>query len=89
MIYINCPRLSIHVASCMPPINFTVNKDGGIQAKTTNPAVPDELLWEIHRWRMEDATDVDIITRLRQRTVPTGYCLHTWCPGTILNLTEP
>lgn len=52
----------MHVGSYMPPFNFTVNKDGCIQAKTTNPAVPDELLWEIHRWRMEDATDVDIIT---------------------------
>ena len=79
----------MHVGSYMPPFNFTVNKDGCIQAKTTNPAVPDELLWEIYRWRMEDATDVDIIIRLRQRTVPAGYCFHTWCPGTIiLNFTD-
>ena len=24
---------------------------------------------------------MDVITRLRQRTVPAGHSFHTWCPG--------
>ena len=39
----------MHVGSYVPPFKFKVNKDGCIQAKTTNPAVLDELLWEILR----------------------------------------
>ena len=30
---------------------------------------------------MEGASDKDVITRLRQRTVPDGYSYHTWIPG--------
>ena len=58
-----------------------VNDDGSITAKVANPAVPDTLLEEIYTWRVERATDMDVITRLRQRTVPSGYSFHPWIPG--------
>lgn len=58
-----------------------VTKEGLISAKISNPAVSEDLLREIHMWRMEGTTDIDVITRLRQRTVPEGYTPHFWCPG--------
>ena len=33
---------------------------------------------------MEHATDTEIICRLRQQTVPTGYSYHHWCPGNLV-----
>ena len=58
-----------------------VTSDGHIVAQKQNSAVSSELLSEIWSWKMEGATDTDIICRLRQRTVPTGYSYHHWCPG--------
>lgn len=46
-----------------------------------NPTVSGKLLQEINSWRREGASDRDVITRLRQRTVPNGYSYHTWIPG--------
>ena len=59
----------------------TVNDNGSISAKAANPAVSNGLLQEIHTWREEGASDMDIITRLRQRTVPAGHSFRPWCPG--------
>ena len=50
-------------------------------AASPSPIVPASLLSEILSWRCEGATDMDVITRLRQRTVPTGYNPHPWKPG--------
>ena len=61
-----------------------VTSDGHIEAQQQNPAVTKELLLEIWSWKMERATDTDIICRLRQQTVPTGYSYHQWCPGNLV-----
>ena len=50
-------------------------------AKRNNPAVSKELLEEILSWKIEGASNIDVITRLRQRTVPRGYEYHSWIPG--------
>lgn len=65
---------------------FTVHPDGAIIADVNNPAVSTDLLKEILHWKVENCGDKDIITRLRQRTVPSGYQYTTWSPGTKLSL---
>ena len=60
---------------------FAVKEDGSIVAKKPNPAVPSDLLKEILSWKSEGASMLDVVTRLRQRTVPAGYTIHTWIPG--------
>lgn len=58
-----------------------------MEAVIPNPAVTTvttEVLSEILLWRSEGATDVDVITRLRQRTVPSGFDIHPWIDGTII-----
>ena len=60
---------------------FSVGKDGAIYGQRKNVAVSEELLKEIYSWRGEGATDKDVLTQLRQRTVPEGYTYHTWNPG--------
>lgn len=62
-------------------IFYLEKPDGTIEAVIQNPAVPSEVLSEILLWRSEGATDVDVITRLRQRTVPSGFETHTWTNG--------
>ena len=42
--------------------------NGDIEAVISNPVVPQSVLAEILLWRSEGATDIDVITRLRQRT---------------------
>ena len=59
----------------------TVNSDGTITVKVHNPAVSVDLLKEILCWKAERCTDKDVIARLRQRTVPSGYQYTTWYPG--------
>ena len=64
---------------------ITVINDGQLQlkAKKENCAVSQQLLLEILTWRLEGSTDEDVIVRLRERTVPSGYRYHTWQPGII------
>ena len=50
--------------------------NGTIEAATHNPS-----LYYMRYYCGEGATDLDVITRLRQRTVPTGYVPHTWNQG--------
>lgn len=52
-----------------------------IKAEVPNPAVTTTLLKEIKEWTTEGAKLDDIVTRLRQRTVPTGYVIHNWDQG--------
>jgi hypothetical protein len=63
-------------------------KDGIIEAEVVNRAVPTSVLKEILTWKEEGCTVEDVITRLRIRTVPTGYGYHTWTEGdqTCINL---
>lgn len=49
-----------------------------------NPAIPQQLLLEILLWKLEGAMDVDVIARLRERSVPQGYKFHTWQPGNLI-----
>lgn len=37
-----------------------------------------ELLAEIHKWYSEGADQDDVVERLRLRTMPSGYKIHTW-----------
>lgn len=64
------------------PLSYTtVTLDGHIVAKRDNPAVSSKLLAEIHHWKLEGASNSDVLCRLRQRTVPKGYSHHFWCRG--------
>lgn len=54
---------------------------GNITAKCPTPAVSCECLREILSWKLEGITDSDIISRLRARTVPSGYAIHPWKTG--------
>ncbi len=74
------PLASYNVIS-LSLYQYTVTLDGHIVALKENPAVSKELLAEIHGWKLEGATDNDVLCRLRQRTVPTGYSYHFWCQG--------
>ena len=56
-------------------------KDGVIEAEVVNRAVPTSVLREISTWKEEGCTMVDVLTRLRNRTVPSGYAYHTWSEG--------
>lgn len=60
--------------------------NGDIEAVKYNEAVPDSVLSEIFLWRSEGATDMDVITRLRLRTVPSGFKPHPWSKGISLQL---
>lgn len=47
-----------------------------------SPFVSAQLLCEIHIWKeVLGLTWEDIISRLRPRTVPSGYKFHSWIPG--------
>ena len=56
-------------------------KDGIIEAEVINRAVPTSVLKEILMWKEEGCTIEDVVTRLRNRTVPSGYGYHTWSEG--------
>ena len=50
-------------------------------AERPNPAVSSSLLQEIWNWKQKGVSMTDIVSRLRTRTVPSGYPYHTWKPG--------
>lgn len=58
-------------------------KHGIIEAEVVNRAVPTSVLKEILTWKEEGCTLDDVITRLRIRTVLSGYDYHTWSEGKI------
>ena len=47
-------------------------------------AVSPVLIAEIQKWYSNGAEEDDVIERLRLRTVPPGYKIHTWIEGTLL-----
>ncbi len=59
----------------------TVMPDCTVVASEPNPAVGAALLKEILLWKLEGCSNDDVITRLRQRTVPEGYTIHPWIAG--------
>ena len=64
-------------------IEILVNPDGSITALVANEAIKPGLLKQILCWKAEHCTDQYVITRLRQKTVPTGYKYTTWQPGIV------
>lgn len=62
----------------------TVCSDGSVIAVLQNPAVSEDLLKEILHWTKQGATATDIITQLRLRTAPSGYPIHIWHKGAII-----
>lgn len=60
---------------------------GEVVAEESNPAVPEEVLNEVWQLKQELISIEDIISRLRTRTVPSGYSFHSWKKG-VLFLTE-
>ena len=57
------------------------NADGVVTARVHNDAVHTDLLNQIHGWITAGAKQDDVIERLRLKTVPTGYNVHTWIQG--------
>ena len=60
-------------------------EDGNITAVLSNPAVTVGLLSEIKSWYAEVATVNDVVERLRLRTVPCGYTIHSWTEGAVVD----
>ena len=53
-------------------------------AEEPNLIVPQEVLREVWQFkRSEGLSDVDVVDRLRARTVPAGYPIHNWRKGTV------
>ena len=63
------------------PCIYVGQKDGKILPLRPNAAVPTQLLTEILQWREDGVLEDDIISRLRTRTVPPGYPIHSWKKG--------
>ena len=59
----------------------TDTEDGCVNAVQPNHAITTELLGKIKIWYSEGATTDDVIERLRLRTVPSGYAIHSWTEG--------
>lgn len=57
---------------------------GELIGKIPNPAVGTELLLEISLWLSQKIEWSDIISRLRTRTVPSGYAVSKWKNGKII-----
>ena len=74
-----CMYIHVHVYTF---IFVTAYADGLVIAEVPNPAVSVDILKDILLWKADGATFDDIIVRLRQRTVPSGYTYHTRVQGT-------
>ena len=57
-----------------------MTSDGVLVAEEPNPAVPQEVLKEVWQLKQEVSLE-DIVSRLRARTVPSGYSFHPWKRG--------
>ena len=68
--------------------SFTDDTDT-VTAQIPNPAVSVDLLKEIHLWIEESCSFTDIIEKLRQRTVPSGYDYHPWITGECSSILKP
>ena len=68
----------VMLGDCISWLNLIGSPDGIITAVVHNSAMTDSLLKQIWQWWKEGCSDTDVITRLRQKTVPPGYEIHTW-----------
>ena len=50
-------------------------------AQVPNSAVCRDLLKKIRDWKAKKASVLDVLTRLQQRTVLSGYTPHSWQAG--------
>lgn len=55
-----------------------LDQNGTLTAMSSNNAVTLDLLTESHKWYSEGANQDDVVERLRLRTVPPGYKIHSW-----------
>jgi len=62
-------------------VSTSGSAEGVVTARIHNDAVHIDLLNQIYGWVTAGATQDDIIERLRLKTVPTGYNIHTWTQG--------
>ena len=53
-----------------------------------NPSISSVLLDEMNSWYTQGATVDDVIERLRLRTVPPGYTIHSWVESVVLFLCQ-
>ena len=80
-------RVKVILVHAVIPLLFTQNaiyflgENGAVTALLPNHAVSCELLTDLRKWNLEGATLDDAIERLRLRTVPPGYTIHTWMEG--------
>lgn len=65
-------------------INSLGTSDGIITAKESNLCVSSDLLSEVWKWKEDGVCADDIISRLRCRTVPSGYAIHNWKDGKLI-----
>ena len=75
------PICKLIVCTCNLPIFqmfFLGTSSGDVIAEEHNPAVPRELLAEVLSLRKDGILMEDIVSRLRSRTVPSGYPYHPW-----------
>ena len=70
----------------MTVVLCAVGADGEVVAQVPNSAVCMDLLKEIRDWKAEKASELNVLTRLRQRTVPSGYTPHSWQAGMYFKL---
>lgn len=58
---------------------------GSLRARVENPAVSEDLLWEVVKYMdVEQCSWYDTLSRLRTKTVPSGYPIHPWINGTFI-----
>lgn len=60
--------------------------DGSVVSLNRKGIVSTEVLEDISSWIEEGCEMKDVITRLRQRTVPVGYSYHSWITGMLIQL---
>ena len=77
----NFIRVSFNGLTLLLSLLALGNGDGVVQAIRSSPAISVEKLEEILTWKDEKCSMDDIVTRLRQRTVPIGYDFHTLHQG--------
>ena len=67
--------------------NYTLVElsDGTVRARHLNLAVPGCILLDIMGLMKSGVPFVEIIDRLRLKTVPPGYTPHPWTPGIIVD----
>ncbi len=64
---------------------FIGKPNGTVYSLAPVPHVSKSLLNEIASWKAEECSNDDVVTRLRLKTVPSGYTPKAWIDGTGIN----